>query len=138
MFFGPRPTGDVSVSNCGCVPFGGDVFSTRTRRSNHAACPVIGSEFDQRSPSPLGGNSSEIKWFKRNPLFASGASGSNAHAPRRLPIAFQVQIVFSFNAAISATGTVISPLGELTLAQSPSINSFSCMTLVGKYIGFIP
>ena len=68
-------------------------FSILTRKSNHAACPVIGSEFAQRNPSPLGGNNSWIRWLSKKPFVASEASLSKAHAPLRLPIAFHVQTV---------------------------------------------
>ena len=63
---------------CMRVKFGfprpGAVFSICTRKSNHAAWPVTGSELAQRSPSPFGGSSSWIRWFSRKPFGASGAS----------------------------------------------------------------
>ena len=62
---------------------------------------------------------------------ASDASSSSAQAPLRLPMAFHVQIVFSLRAAICMTGTVISPWGEATLAQSPSAKLFASQILVG-------
>jgi hypothetical protein len=37
----------------------GPIRSTLTRRSNQAAWPVTGSEFDQRMPSSRSGSSSE-------------------------------------------------------------------------------
>ena len=88
---------------------GGLTLANLTLRSNQAACPVIGSEFAQRKPSPFEGNSSCIRWLSKNPFVASGAFLSNAHVPLRFPIAFHVQTVFSLRAAISATGTVIEP-----------------------------
>src|SRR5262249_10595270 len=44
---------------------------TFTRKSNHAACPVIGSEVVRRrwSPAPTR-NDSEIRWLRRNPAVA--------------------------------------------------------------------
>ena len=45
----------------GSVTFDGSAFSIFTRKSNQAACPVIGSEFVKRYPSPFGGKSSCIK-----------------------------------------------------------------------------
>ena len=126
------------MGKAGWLSLGGGAFSIFTRKSNHAACPVIGSELAHRKPSPLGGSSSWIRWLSRNPLVASGACSSRAQAPLRLPIAFHVQTVFSFNAAISITGTVILPWTELTFAHSPSIKLFSCINLLGKYSGFIP
>ena len=71
----------------------------RTRTSYQPAWPVTGSEFEIRSPSPLGegrgegSSSSEIKWFRMNPRLASFASASRRHAPGALPIAFQVHTV---------------------------------------------
>ena len=94
----------------------GPTFSILTRRSNHAACPVTGSELEYRKPSPFSGNNSLIRWFSKNPSTASVAPSSNPHAPLRLPIAFHVQTVFSFSAAIWATGAVMAPEGEITRA----------------------
>ena len=93
--------------------------SRRTRRSNQAAWPVTGSEFEGAWPSTAGRRSG-IRWLSRKPRVASGAAGSRAQAPGRLPMAFQVQTVAGFCASISATGTVMRPWGETTSAQSPS------------------
>ena len=93
---------------------------------------MIGSEFDRRTPS-RSGNSSEMRWFNRNPVVASGASASKAQAPLRLPMAFQVQTVFSFSAAICATGTTMVPAREETRAQSPSANPCASQIFVGRY-----
>src|SRR5690606_4364877 len=106
---GPGGTALSSGGNAGCASDGGAHFSTRTRRSNQAAWPVTGSELLHLWPSPRGGRSSEIRWLRRKPLVASGASGDRAQAPLRLPMAFQVQTVLALSAAIWATGTVISP-----------------------------
>ena len=53
---GPLPTGDVIGGCAGWLSAGlGSAFFSFTRRSNHAACPVIGSELAHLMPSPLGG-----------------------------------------------------------------------------------
>ena len=41
--------------------------------------------------------------------------------------------ISSFKAAISATGTTISPWGEVTRAQSPSFKRCSRMSFVGAF-----
>ena len=64
----------------------------RTRTSYHAAWPVTGSELEIVPPT-LPGNSSEIRWFNRNPRCDSLASGARRQAPGALPIAFHVQTV---------------------------------------------
>ena len=102
----PFSTGDLISGNVGSLEEGGFVFSNLTLRSNQAACPVIGSEFAHRKPSPFGGKSSCIRWLSKNPFVASGAFLSNAQVPLRFPIAFHVQTVRSFRAAISATVTL--------------------------------
>ena len=58
--------------------------------------------------------------YALNSSLDSVAFSDSPQAPLLFPIAFQVQIVFSFNASILETGTLIEPLLEVTNAQSPS------------------
>ena len=86
---------------------------SRTRRSYHAACPVIGSALAIPSGRHLSGQSSEIRWLSRKPRRDSGASWSSFQAPARLPIAFQVHTVSGLTPSISRTWHLILPCAAL-------------------------
>src|SRR5437762_3235593 len=58
-------------------------FSTRTRRSYQAACPVIGSALAPGPPSPSG-SISVIRWFSKKPRVNSGDSAARFHLHRPL------------------------------------------------------
>src|SRR5438270_161284 len=91
----------------------------RTRRSYHAACPVIGSAFIAMSPSRPG-KVSPIRWFNRKPLVNSGESAARFQAPGRLPIAFQVHTVFGLTPSISFSCASMRPAWLDTQTQSSS------------------
>ena len=103
---GPVPTGDLIGALRAGFRWGGR-FSILTRKVEPRGLTGDRVRVGPAQPVALGGSSSWIRWFSRKPLVASGASCSNAHAPLRLPMAFHVQTVLSFSAAICATGTVI-------------------------------
>src|SRR5438445_13510519 len=99
---------------------------TLTRRSNHAACPVTGSELVRRRASDaLRGSSSEIRWLSRKPAVASDASGERPHVPACLPTAFQVHTVCASTPSMVFKRQRIRPWCDSTQIQSPSSSSSS-------------
>src|SRR5579862_9152822 len=106
--FGAVPGGAASDANCGSASRTSLAahLRKRTRRSNHAACPVIGSAFGRRWPDASAGKASQMAWLSKKPRVPSGASVSSIAAPRRFPIAFQVQTV----SGLTPSTTRICPL----------------------------
>ena len=96
-----------------------------TRRSYHAAWPVIGSALCRASPSPAG-SISVIRWFNRNPRVNSGESAARFQAPLRLPIAFQVHTVSGLTPSINLICASIRPAWLDTQTQSSSASPRPC------------
>src|SRR6266567_1921719 len=94
---------------------------TLTRRSNHAACPVTGSEFVIRlsSAAPFG-SSSHLRCFKRTPPPASGALSESPHVPACLPTAFQVHPVLPSTPSMVLSWQRMRPWCDVTHTQSKS------------------